>query len=102
MSEMDMDRRPRMRSYMQPKDLDTEGCIRLAAAVLSEAGQALTVAAQQAAAHPTADNMRHLKDCRDFYQSEMFQALSLGAVDGTTAAKKIIQNALRGRAVKGV
>ena len=102
MSEMDMDHMPRMKDYLKPEDLNTEACVDLAAAILSEAGQALTVAAQQAAAHPTADNMRHLKVCRDFYQSEMFQALSLGAVDGTTAAKKIIQNALRGRAVKGV
>ncbi len=95
-----MDDMPRMKDTLQPEDLNTDACLLLAGTILSEAAQDLTTAAIQASEHPTRENLRHLKQCRDFYDGELFAALSCGVIDGKTAAQKIIREALRGRKVK--
>ena len=100
MSEAMMDERPRMREYMKPEDMNLQGCLKLAATVLSEQGEALTEAARRAAACPSAENLKHLKTLREFYETDLFTAYSCGVIDGRTAANAIIKKALSGREVR--
>lgn len=86
-----------MKDYLSPDDLNLNACIELAATILRGAAADLAQAARQAAEHPSKGNLAHLKACRDWYNSEMFQALSGGVVDGPGAAREIIKDALRGR-----
>ena len=102
MSEIDIDRMPRMRDYLEPRDLNTEACLTLAQVVLSEQAKELTEAARRAAEHPNKENLHHLRVCQDFYRSELFAALSCGVVDGEVAMKQIVKDALRGRKVKAI
>ena len=46
---------------------------------------------------PTPDNRRHLEAIKALYRSDYFAALSCGIVDGNTAIREIIRNALRVR-----
>jgi hypothetical protein len=87
----------RMKDYLTPDDLNTNACLELAATVLRGAAADLAQAARRAAEFPSKGNLAHLKACRDWYGSEIFQALSGGVVDGPAAAREIIRNALRGR-----
>lgn len=98
MSLMDMDERAerRMIDYLKPEDLDTEGCIALAQTILSEAGEALMHAVRRYNEWPNQENHAHLRTCQAFYRSDTYIALSCGVIDGPTAAKKIIKDALRG------
>ena len=101
MSEMDMDRLPRMVDYLKAGDLNTDACVTLAAEVLKEAANELTSAAVHAARHPNKENLAHLNVCRSFYESDWFKILSLGAVeDGASVARQIIKQALRGTKVE--
>lgn len=97
MSEMDMERCPRLKDYLRPEDLDTNACLALAAEVLRGAAADLARAARYAAESPSEGNLAHLRACRKWCSGEIFQALSCGVVDGPTAARKIIRDALRGR-----
>ena len=101
MSEKDMDQMPRMKDCLKAEDLNTDACVTLAAEILKGAANELAAAARRAAALPNRDNMSHLKTCRDFYESELFTALSCGIIDGKLAAKKIIKDALSGKKVPG-
>ena len=101
MSEAMMDKMPRMKDYLKPEDLNTDGCVDLAAAVLREQAQDLTSAARRYNTYPSKENYEHLKQCRDFYKSDMFVALSCGMADGEQVMKKIIKDALRGRVPEG-
>lgn len=96
MSGANIDRMPRLKDYMRPQDLNTNACINLAATVLSEQARELAHAARRYASFPSADNGAHLKTLREWYETPMFDALSCGMVDGKTAAKNIIRDALRG------
>lgn len=97
MSEMDMDRLPRMKDTLRPEDLDTDACVTPAAEVLKGAANELATAAVSAARHPTKANLDHLKACRGFYESDWFKILTCGAVaDGPGVAWQIIKQALRG------
>lgn len=87
---------PRMKDYLKASDLDTEGCVSLAAEVLRGAAAELEDAARRNAARPTKENRDHLKKCRDFYSSPWFAALSCGLVDGEKVADQIVRSALRG------
>jgi hypothetical protein len=101
MSEMDMDRLPRMVDYLKAGDLNTDACVTLAAEVLKEAANELTSAAVHVARHPSRENLAHLNFCRSFYESDWFKVLSLGAVeDGSSVARQIIRMALRGTKVE--
>lgn len=42
MSEMDMDRLPRMKDTLRPEDLNTDACVTLAAEILKGAANALS------------------------------------------------------------
>lgn len=100
MSEMDMDRLPRMVDYLKAGDLNTDACVLLAAEVLKGAANELTSAAVHATRHPSRENLAHLNACRSFYESDWFKILSLGAVeDGASVARQIIRMALRGTKV---
>ena len=101
MSEMDMDRLPRLKETTTAEQLDTEACVTLASEVTRGAADDLTCAARQAAALPDEKNMRHLEECRRFYESDLFTALSCGLVNGAEAAQAIIKDALRGRKIGG-
>ena len=90
----------RMIDYLKPEDLDTEGCINLAQTILSEASEALMHAVRRYNEWPSPENLAHLETCRAFYRSDLFTALSCGVIDGDTAAKKIIKDALRGVRVR--
>ena len=87
---------PRMKDYLKPSDLDTDGCVSLAAEVLKGAAADLEDAARRNAARPTKENRAHLKSCRDFYSTQWFAALSCGLVDGEKVADQIVKSALRG------
>lgn len=97
----DLDNAPRMKDYLKAEDLDTDACVNLAATVLSEQQAALTSAARKAAAHPTRENLRHLEEMRNFYESDWFKVLSCGLADGKEIAKRIIKRAVRGIKVTG-
>ena len=94
------DNMPRMKDYLKPQDLNTDACVDLAAAILSEMQDALTYAARKAAAHPNEENLRHLESMRNFYKSDWFNVLSCGLADGEQIAQRIIKRALRGMKVK--
>ena len=96
----DIERRPRMADYLRAEDMDTGACVWLAETVLSDAGESLTNAARRAAEHPTRDNLSRLVSIRRWYESDWFGVLSCGVVDGKTAARKIIRDALIGRKVR--
>ena len=87
----------RLNEYLTAGDLNTDACVNLAAATLSEQAQELEWAAKRAASQPTRENLDHLKNLRDFYKSDWFKVLSCGLVDGPVVAEKIIKGALRGR-----
>ena len=86
---------------MKPEDLNTTGCVKLAATVLEEQAVELEHAARRYANHPSDENMKQLKRIREWYESEWFDILSCGLADGKTVAKDIIKNALRGVKLKG-
>ena len=90
---------PRLADTMQPEELNTEGCLRLAQEILASARVELTEAARNAAKRPNFDTLDHYQRARRFYESDLFDALSLGAVDGRTAAELIVKDALDGSAV---
>ena len=92
---------PRMKDYLQPEDLNTTGCVKLAVAVLEEQANELTHAARRYANNPSDENMKQLKRIREWYESEWFDILSCGLADGKTVAKNIIKSALRGVKLKG-
>lgn len=96
MSEADIDRMPRLKDYMKPQDLNTDACVNLAAAVLSEQANELAHAARRYANVPTKENGEHLRKLREWYETPMFDALSCGMANGKTVAKNIIKDALRG------
>ena len=97
----DLNRLPRMKDTLKASDLNTDGCLDLATAILKGAAEDLEQAARLAAARPTKENLQHLETRRNFYQTEMFAKLSLGLVNGKEVAQNIIRNALRGRKVRG-
>lgn len=89
----------RMRDYMTADQLNTEGVVALASAILTQAEADLTVCAQQTAAHPSAGNFEHLNSLKAFYMSDMFTILCAGIVDGESAMREIIRRALHGRKI---
>ena len=94
MSERDMDHMPRMKDTMRAEDMNTDGCIRLVSEILSGAAQDLASVAVRAANCPFKENLEHLRQCRAFYASDWFVALSNGMADGPSVAKKIEREAL--------
>ena len=100
MSEVDIDRLPRMKDYLKPEDLDTNGCLELAEEILRGMASALTQAARRAAADPCKENLHHLEVCRNVYLTDYFAALSGGLVNGKAAAEQIVKNALNGVKIK--
>lgn len=101
MSEMDMDRLPRMKDTLRAEDLNTDACVTLAAEILKGAANELSSAAVSAARHSSKENLAHLNACKSFYESDWFKVLTLGAVeDGASVARQIIRTALRGTKVE--
>lgn len=101
MSESMMDTMPRLKDYMKAEDLNTDGCVKLVAAIMREQAQDLTSAARRYNTYPSKENREHLEQCRSFYRSDLFKALSCGIVDGEQVMKNIIKDALRGRIREG-
>jgi len=91
---------PRMKDYLKAEDLDTEACLDLAAAVMSEQAEALTHAAREAAVRPNKENLSRLETLRNFYRSDWFKVLSCGLADGEQVMKQIIKRALRGMKIR--
>lgn len=88
---------PRMKTYMKPEDLNTEGCLTLAEAVLQGAAEDYIHARRAAVAHPNdRDAQEHFKTCHAFYRSDWFAALSGGVVDGETVMRRLNKEAVRG------
>lgn len=97
MSEIDMDRLPRMKDYLKAEDLNGDACVTLAAEILKGAANKLSSAAITASRHPSKENLAHLNSCRAYYESDWFKMLTCGAVeDGAGVARSIIRRALRG------
>lgn len=81
---------PRMADYLQPEELNLDGCISLATAVLAGAAEDYLHAARQYRANPHSESARaHYRTCRNFYLSDYFQALSGGLVDGKAVLKEL-------------
>ena len=95
------ERMPRMKDYLKPEDLNTNGCVTLAATVPEEQAAELAHAARRYANMPTGENLKQLKRIREWYESDWFAALSCGLADGKKVAKDIIKNALRGVKLDG-
>ena len=100
MSEVDIDRMPRMKDYLKPEDLNTTACVNLAATVLYDASVELTDAARAYADSPTQLNRDRLENAKRLYRSDRFKVLSCGVTDGETAMRQIISAALTGRRAK--
>jgi hypothetical protein len=90
----------RLRDRMRPEDLDTAACVELAGEILKGLADALSEAAVRAAESQTESSLSALKTLRNMYKSDYFGALSGGVVDGETAARQIIREALRGRRIR--
>lgn len=90
MSELDMDARPRMKDYLKPEDLSTEGCVRRASRILTDASEAYIQARRHLDQEPTnKDAIEHYRICREFYNRELFVALSMGAISPRAAVKEL-------------
>ena len=90
-----LDGRPRMKDSLKPDDLNTDACVELAGEVLRGLAEDLATAVRHYNASPTQENRRHLEAVKALYRSDYFAALSCGMVDGNTAIREIIRNALR-------
>ena len=101
MSLAEADKLPRLKDYMKPEELNSDGCLELAATVLGEQADALYHAARNAARQPNPGNLQRLRELRDFYKTDWYKALSMGLADGEQVAQQIIKRALRGVNVKG-
>lgn len=88
------ERYTRMKDQMHADELSTEGCVALAAEVLRGAAEELAEAAVQYHRAPSKESYAHLRVCRNFYSSELFQMFSGGVADGPQAARVIIRKAL--------
>ena len=86
---------PRMKDTLKPDDLNTDACVDLAGEVLRGLAEDLATAVRHYNASPTQENRRHLEAIKALYRSNYFAALSCGMVDGNTAIREIIRNALR-------
>lgn len=81
---------PRMKDYMKPEDLNTDGCIELAAYVLREASEAYLEAARALKRHPDSkDAQAHYNRCRAFYSSDYYKILSCGVISGAEALRSL-------------
>jgi len=90
MSEMDMDARPRMKDYLKPEDLSTEGCVRLATRILTDAAEAYILARRHLDQDPANKNaIEHYRLSREFYNRELFAALSLGEMSPRATVKEL-------------
>ena len=85
MSLSEFDKHPRMREYMKPEDLDTDGCVALCAEVLKSAAEDYVRTRQALNARPNNKDIKgHMKVCENFYRSSYVRALSCGLVDPDT------------------
>ena len=84
---------PRMRDYMEAKDLNLEACVTLASTVLSEQAKELAHAARRYMSSPSKENRARLNTLRWFYETDWFAALSCGLADGKKVADDIIRDA---------
>ena len=90
MSLTDFDRAPRMKDYLKPEDLNTEACVTLAAVVLKDAADAYVHARRAVRMDPgNKDAIAHLRECRAFYKSDYFIALSCGSADGEAVMEQL-------------
>lgn len=81
---------PRMKDYMKPEDLNTDGCINLAAFVLHEAAEAYLEAARALKRHPDSkDAQAHFRRCRAFCSSDYYKILSCGIISGADALRSL-------------
>jgi hypothetical protein len=92
---------PRMKTYMKAADMNTEGCLKLAEAVLQGAAEDYIHARRAVIAHPNSkDAQEHFKICQAFYRSDWFAALSGGVIDGETVMRRLNKEAVRGWRVR--
>jgi hypothetical protein len=92
---------PRMKTYMKAADLNTEGRLKLAEAVLQGASEDYVHARRAVVAHPNSkDAQEHFKTCQAFYRSDWFAALSGGVIDGETVMRRLNKEAVRGWRVR--
>ena len=75
----------RMAEYLRPKDLNLDGCVKLASTILASAASDYIQCARQLKVEPNNQTVQaHYKACRKFYLSDYFKALSGGVTDGRT------------------
>lgn len=76
---------PRVKDYLRPEDLDTEGCLRLVRQIMKDAAAEYMQARRtlNAEPHNKGAQMR-MRACREFYTSDWFKALACGLVQGET------------------
>jgi len=88
---------PRLKDTRKASKLSTSACVDLAEEILRGLAKDLATAVRHYNASPTEENRRHLEAIKALYRSNYFAALSCGIVDGNTAIREIIRNALRRR-----
>lgn len=81
---------PRLRDYLDPQDLNTEGCVRLVSVILREAAEDYLHTRRFLRQNPgdrhAAEHMRH---CEAFYKSDLFKVLSAGLVTGEAVMRQL-------------
>lgn len=90
MSIADIDRQPRMQSYMKAEDMNLDGCILLASTILADAAEDYIQCSRALKRYP--DDIveeNHMRNARRFYHSDYFKVLSLGAVDGDAVMREL-------------
>lgn len=90
MSLADLDRAPRMKDVLKPEDLSTEGCVRLATRILADAAEIYILAKRHLDQDPAnKDAIEHYRLCREFYNRELFVALSMGEISPRAAVREL-------------
>jgi hypothetical protein len=90
MSLIDLDNSPRMAGNLRPEDLNDNGCVALASRILTDAAENYILARRHLDQDPAnKDAIEHYQICREFYNRELFVALSCGAVSPKATVKEL-------------
>lgn len=81
---------PRLRDYLEPDQLNTDGCVKLVSVILQEAAEDYMRTRRILNHDPTDRNaLGHMANVKQFYRSKLFKALSAGLVDGEAAMREL-------------
>lgn len=96
MSLIDLDNSPRMAGNLRAEDLNDNGCVALASRILTDAAENYILARRHLDQDPAnKDAIEHYRICREFYNRELFVALSCGAVSPKATVRELDRMARR-------